>query len=372
MTALAPTLDAQKSAFHPWLKCRRGWIGVDIGTVATKLAQVERVGDTLELTAHWIIDNYGGLPLTKDRVQSHGCLPFQSQLHEARSMFRGRRAAATLPLSMIELRSLELPTGSDDELRNMIHEELLADSSDGTGLCFDYLPTQAADSVEGDMGSFSVFAVGAGVATSTASSLCRAGLDCAVLDSLPCALARAIQLCEPAESEKPLAALDFGYSSAVLVVAKGGQLLFARQLRGCGLQMLLKPLQDGLKLSPAEVQQLLGRYANPSAADSSPLSALAKTAHAMIVEPLAQVVAEVKRTLDFLDLQFRSIVPKKLILLGGGALVHALPAALADETQLPTRLWSLAAADKAPQPDEALFGVAAALSSLAWEAAPCM
>ena len=32
---------------------------------------------------------------------------------------------------MLELRSMELPTGSDDELRNMMHEELLADSSDG-------------------------------------------------------------------------------------------------------------------------------------------------------------------------------------------------------------------------------------------------
>jgi Tfp pilus assembly PilM family ATPase len=286
-------------------------------------------------------------------------------------MFRGRRAAATLPLSMIELRSLELPTGSDDELRNMIHEELLADSSDSTGLCFDYLPTQAADSVEGDMGSFSVFAVGAGVATSTASSLCRAGLDCEVLDSLPCALARATQLCEPTESETCLAALDFGNSFAVLVVAKNGQLLFTRQLRGCGLQMLLKPLQDGLKLSAAEVQQLVGRYANSSATDSSPLAALAKTAHNMISEPLAHVVTEVKRTLDFLDLQFRSIVPKKLILLGGGAMIPALPAALADETLLPTRLWSLAAADRQSQPEEALFGVAAALSSLAWEAAPC-
>jgi Tfp pilus assembly PilM family ATPase len=92
----------------------------------------------------------------------------------------------------------------------------------------------------------------------------------------------------------------------------------------------------------------------------------------MIAEPLAQVVAEVKRTLDFLDLQFRSIVPKKLILLGGGAMVPALPTALADETQLPTRLWSLPSAMNEPQPDEAFFGVAAALSSLAWEAGPCM
>jgi Tfp pilus assembly PilM family ATPase len=371
MTAVAPTPASRKSTFQSWLNSRLGWIGVDIGTVTTKLAQIERVGDSLQLTSRWIVDNYGGNPLTKDRLQCHGCLPFQSQLHEARSMFRGRRAAATLPLSMTELRTMELPAGSDDELRNMMHEELLTDSTDGTELCFDYLPAQAADSAEGDMEPFSVFAVSADVATSAANSLCQAGLDCEVLDSLPCALARAIHLCEPAEPDTPFAALDFGYSSAILVVAKGGQLLFTRQLRGCSMQMLLKPLQDGLKLSPSEIQQLLSRYSNASSAESSPLAALAKTAHAMIAEPLAQVVAEVKRTLDFLDLQFRAIIPKKLILLGGGAVIPALPAALTEET-LPTRLWSLPVAGQEPRPDEALFGVAASLSSLAWEAARCM
>jgi len=221
------------------------------------------------------------------------------------------------------------------------------------------------------MGTFSVFATPSSIATSAANSLSHAGFECEVLDSLPCALARAAALCEPDDPAIPLAVLDFGFSSAVLVVAKGGQLLFTRQLRGCGLQMLLKPLQDGLKLSAAEAQHLLCRYAARSAADASPLAALAKAAHGMIAEPLNQVVAEVKRTLDFLDLQFRSIVPKKLILLGGGALVPSLPNALAEETGLPARLWSLAASDAAGQPEQALFGVAAALSSLAWEALPC-
>jgi len=270
MTALAPASASRKPALSSWLKSRHGWIGIDIGTRSTKLAQLERVGDKLQLAAHWIIDDYVGVPLTKDRLQCHGGLPFQSKLQEARSMFRGRRAAATLPLGMTELRSLELPAGSDDELRNMMHEELLADCADRVELCFDYLPAQAPDSAEGDMGSFSAFAAAAGIATSTANSIYRSGLDCEVLDSLPCALARATQLCEPLECETPLAALDFGYSSAVLVVAIGGQLLFTRQLRGCGLQMLLKPLQDSLKLSAAEVQQLLSRYPNAAAHDSSP------------------------------------------------------------------------------------------------------
>jgi Tfp pilus assembly PilM family ATPase len=371
MLSLAMSPTSRNSLFQPWRNSRHGWIGVDIGSVATKLVQLERVGDNLQLKAHWIIDRYSCDLLTKESLQGQGRLPFQSQLREARSMFQDRSAAATLPVTMTELRSLELPAGSDDELRNMIHGELLADSAPGFEFSFDYLPTQAADSAEGEMGTFSVFASPASIATSAANSLSCAGFDCEILDSVPCALARATALCEPDLSETPLAALDFGFSSAVLIVAKGGRLLFTRQLRGCSLQMLLKPLQDGLKLSAVEAQQLLCRYTTGLPLDASPLAALAKAAHGMIAEPLNQVASEVKRTLDFLDLQFCSIVPKKLILLGGGAIIPALPNILAEETDLPTRLWALPTADSPSPTEEALFGVAAALSSLAWEATSC-
>jgi type IV pilus assembly protein PilM len=372
MTALLSPLAPTSKLCQPWLKCRRGWIGIDIGTAATKLAQLERVGNRIQLVGSWIIEDYGGQPLTRESLASAGMLPFQSQLSEARAMFRGRRAAATLPLAMTDVRVLELPAGSDDELRNMMHEELLTEMNERADLCFDYLPTQPADSAEGDMGTYSVFATPASIAACSAHSLRAAGVECEVLDSLPCALARAAHLCEPEASQTPLAALDFGYSSAMLVVARGGQLLFTRQLRNCGLSMLLKPLQDGLRLSAAEARQLLAHHSNTAASNSSPLAAIAKSAQGMIAEPLAQVVAEVKRTLDFIDLQFRSIVPKKLIVLGGGAVVPALPAAIAEETGVPTRLWALpSSGDQPARADEALFGVAAALSSLAWETPPC-
>ncbi len=372
MTALTPTRSSPRPLLGPWLASRSGWIGIDIGTVATKLAQVERAGQGFRLAAHWIIDNQGAEPLSKSTLLASGSLPFKSQLAQVRSVFRGRRAAASLPLSLMEVRSIELPAGTDEELRNMMHEELLADAAETIELCFDYLATQAADSAEGDMGTYSLFAAPTGVATSTANSLRQAGFECEVLDSLPCALARATQLCEPAEYQTPLAALDFGYASALLVVAKGGQLLFTRQLRGCGLQMLLKPVQQRLQLTDDEAKQLLSRYAVPSTSDSSPLAALAKTAQAIMAEPLAHVATELKRTFDFLDLQFRSITPKKLILVGGGALLPALPSTLAEETGLPTRLWSMPPENgQAARPEEAMFGVAAALSSLAWEAAAC-
>ena len=51
--------------------------------MATEPAQVERVGNRLQLSTQWIVDDYGGEPLTKEILSSRGRLPFQSQLEEA-------------------------------------------------------------------------------------------------------------------------------------------------------------------------------------------------------------------------------------------------------------------------------------------------
>src|SRR5262249_31145428 len=133
---------------------------------------------------------------------------------------------------------------------------------------------------------------------------------------------------------------------------------------------LLKPPQESLRLSAHEAKRLLTQA--PQREESPSLAALAITAQSMIAEPLSQFAAEVQRTLDFIDLRFRSLMPKKIILLGCGALVAQLPETLAAETGLCVQRWSLPVASGQPaRAEEALFGVAAALSSLAWEDSAC-
>ena len=356
----------------PLLRSRRAWIGIDIGSAATKLVQLERVEGEVRFAARWLVDEYPDGMLTRGFFEQASGLPFQAQLKNARAAFRGRRSAATLPTTVTDLRSLELPAGTDNELRSMIQEELQAESPDNNReLCFDYVPTPSPDSSEGNLNSFGVFAVAKDVALRTANALAAAGLDCEVLDSHACAVARAVELCEPVESKSPIAALDFGESSAVFVLTREGKPLFTRQLRGWGLHALLTPLQEGLRLSASEAKHLLTR--NQQCPESSSLASLAHTAQNMIVEPLSQFTAEVKRTLDFIDLRFRSIIPKQLILFGCGALVSHLPDTIARNTGLPVRPWSLpSVGQQPPRPDDALFGVAAALSSLAWETRGCM
>lgn len=371
MTTFASALSPRGSPARSWLRPRRGWIGLDIGTSATKVVQLERLGDTLRIAAHWLIDDYSGGLLTADGLRSAGPFPLHAQLQAVRSTFRGRNTAANLPLAMTVLRSLELPAGSDDELRNMIHDELQADDAAAgpVDYCFDYVQTQSGSSAEDNLPTFSVFAVPHDTALATANGLSRAGLDCEVLDSLPCALARATMLGSNADPQSPIAALDFGYSSAILIVARDGHLLFSRQLRGHGLLALLKPIQDGLHLTAAEATPLISQPFASLALQSPSVAALTNAATALLAEPLAQMAAEVKRTLDFLDLQFRSIFPRQLLLLGGGALLPAVPKVLAEETELGVHLWSMPRADDdAPWPEAPLFGVAAALSALAWRA----
>ena len=48
----------------------------------------------------------------------------------------------------------------------MMCEELQSEAEETVELCLDYLPTQAADSSEGEMGTYTVFGIPASIATS--------------------------------------------------------------------------------------------------------------------------------------------------------------------------------------------------------------
>src|SRR5687767_4953723 len=88
-----------------------GWIGVDIGACAVKLAQVEQRGDSWRMTARWVIEHMTADPISPNALADGELANQIDALKQARRMFRGRRTAATLPTSYVDLRALDLPTG---------------------------------------------------------------------------------------------------------------------------------------------------------------------------------------------------------------------------------------------------------------------
>jgi Tfp pilus assembly PilM family ATPase len=345
----------------------RGWIGVDVGSQTIKLAQVVQRNGRLHIAARWLVTLEGDPGLTQAALEGGSIAGLKADLAAARRMFTGSTCAATVSMDFTEMRSCEVPFGTRDEMWEMVREELIA-AKDGVGddCRFDFWETHGG----GDgMARVTALAVAENAAARLAADLRSAGYACQVLDGLPCALARAVAMAD-GESNEPAAALDLGYGSPTLVITQQGKPVFSRVLRGCGgSHAILRTLEASLQLSRPECAQLLSRLAGASS--NRVVKARASGIVLLLSNSVARLVEELHRTLAYVAQQFGSLRPARMWLFGGGAVVPDLGAHLGERLHLPVQAWRLDAGGDGEASDDALFGVAAALSTLAWEPPRC-
>lgn len=251
----------------------------------------------------------------------------------------------------------------------MIAEEIVSDAVSGAGeRCFDYWQTSMSASANNPLAQLSVIDIERSVSLQMANHLTTAGLDCRLLDGIPCALARAAQMFAPEHADSPQVILDIGYSSTVFVAVVRGMPVFTRILRGCGLEAIIQPIQNSLSLTESESLQLVRRMGLGPTQNDSPPDAAAQVIHQLVSEPVARLLAEIVRTLGYLEHNSSAALPERILLSGGGANFPYLATQLFNETSLHAVRWRLVAAQPAAtDQDESLFAVAAALSALAWE-----
>ena len=99
-----------------------GWIGVDVGTCAIKVAQVEHDRTGWRLITSRIIPIQGGQEVNEQALSDGSVGQTIRAGLAACSGFRGRKAACALPMSVMDLLSLELPCASDSEIRQMVEQ----------------------------------------------------------------------------------------------------------------------------------------------------------------------------------------------------------------------------------------------------------
>ena len=85
-----------------------------------------------------------------------------------------------------------------------------------------------------------VLSISQDAASQVISCFSAAGLRCEVLDGLPLALLRAVQLAEGVLPAAPVAAVDWGHSSATFCIVGEGGPLFTRHLRDCGCKAMVQ------------------------------------------------------------------------------------------------------------------------------------
>ncbi len=350
---------------------KRGWIGVDLGTRAVKLVQVERRGTYLDVDHALIIQRHS--PWSAETQSDSAPLNSGDEIRAALSLppgFYGRLAACTLPMSLCDVRSFNIRPGTDAERREEVSTQLSAVyGNELDAREFDFWPIDTAKETQANVDNVSVLSVSHESSMQVANEFSHAGLAVQTLDGIPLALARAIQLGGNAYSEHPVAVVDWGYSRATLCLVAQGCPLFVRCLRDSGFDALLHELSRHLGISLDEAGRLLVEHGLPN-----PGPAIGKELQQVIAEVSAAAVSvfveELSRTLTYLTSHRRPVAPDQVVLMGAGATIKNVTTFLEDKIGMPIRIWRpenirINCESAAKLPLE-LLGPAIALSSLAW------
>lgn len=346
-----------------------GHIGIDIGSHAIQIAQQILCRGQTRSSAQW------QLPLAPEHRpdDASGLLAalqyLRSQWPELQTMFRGNRVALTLPMHLMPLRTLEIPTGTDAEMQTMIQEELgdeRRERSPFTFACWE------AHSAVGGLATMTAVAVDHEISQIVNSQLLACGLECCVLDCLPCVLARAAageqQRLGGEAAAAPYAILDFAGRTSQLYFCRDGQPHFCRTLSDCGLLAIHERLQTRLQLSTFESELLLSEV---GLSETRTVSAATPTIGPLIAPTIDHLAEEVQRTLSYTSSQYADQFPERLWIFGAGAEIRELAPYLADQLAIEVQVWQPASAAVAMTGHPAVFAAANSLSAAPLEASRC-
>jgi hypothetical protein len=313
------------------------WLGIDIGASAIKLAQVSKTRD------HWTLLVSHLIPAGAANIDRSGLdrgLLLDVFRERLTRMARpgARDAACVLSAGLISLNTLELPPGSAEETTQMIAAELA-----GLG---EVDPVFGSFENAGAVGSsgmlqHTVVSLPTATASMITENLWELGYACQAIDGLPCIHARAACLLERGPSADTLGVLDWGGTTPMLTIVGRGRPIFTRVLRDCGLNRAVEMTASRIGFEADELHELLS-----ASGQSHEFGPLANARSSEILRELGdrcvqRLEPELQRTLRFLKRQGRELVPSRLILVGGGALLPRVEERLSDVAQMATVRWRL-------------------------------
>lgn len=360
-----------------------GWIGVDVGTHTVKLAQAVRDGAGALLHRAAIIQrpaSWNG----DERLALDQPVTSYPELRAALEcgQFVGRNAICSLPMNVCQLRSLNVPPGTDQERRTIIAGEL---AEDWAGLNhpmeFDFWELEPARAEQhGDAFNVSVLAASRLWVTQLFRDCRKSGLHCWSIDGVPLTMARALTLVGGATGSRRALVVDWGFSSVTFCIVGDERPLYSRRIHDCAFGRVLDAIVRVFDLTLDEAQHLadsqgvLAAEGDPPAesevsADQAMQRAITEAAE----QPIDQLLRQLRRTLQFTEGQRRHLQPAAVWLMGGGAAMRNVGPYLEQQLDLPVHVWNV------PQHDgelpcatgnrSALFSAAVALSASAWRAA---
>jgi len=347
----------------------RGWIGVDVGTCTVTVAQLVRRHDKLQIGAAVVVPRRS--PWSTGDSLAEGTYSSADELRVATSLqpdFRGSRVAATLPMTLCDVHlvdnSIDVVTRRPGVIRQAIETAIQGSAEDLQFDCW------SANTQESSSQGTQVLTLSKNWSDRLCEDIGQSGWECQVLDGMPQALARAVEMVEQPDWPKPIAVLDWGFGRATFCVVVEGRPVYVRSLKDCSFQRLLDAVSEQLNVTSGEVQQLLQNH-GLSADGEQQTAGVAELVSELAAKPLAQLEQEIQRTIAHLEIQRKATVPQSICLMGGGGTIRGIAPLLAERLNLNVSLWEMPQQnDSAPLTSATpmcMLGPAAALSALAWE-----
>jgi Tfp pilus assembly PilM family ATPase len=347
---------------------QKGWLGIDIGSASVKVAQLARSAAGIQVLARSMVPRSLATNTPDEEQDAEKLWSACGEIRTAISLdhgFRGRQAAAAMPMGLCEVHQLDNLALEEAGLDAVVRRAIGAVTQCSTDhLEFDIWPAEAMNVTAAQR--WNVLAVARPWSDQIYQDVATSSLSCRTIDGLPHALARAIKLTAQDQALPPIAALDWGFGQATLCIVTEGRPVYVRALKDCSLERTLSGIAQELAVTTAEALLLLqthGIHRQASDGNEEVTSLLAE----LTTEPLRQLEQELARTISHIGFQRKAIAPQQLLLFGGGALTRGLARHLRQRLHLETKVWSLGENHPAASPEDCVYGTAMALSALAWE-----
>ena len=345
----------------------KGWIGLDVGHRSITVAQVERVAGEVRLVAAMEMSRTEGLANCRSGEYQDVSSQEISTARILAEGLTGRAAACVLPMSVTELTHQSLPPGEPHEQHTMIATELRTTER----LQFDFWPTDLVnDRPTSTLADMNVISIAQARASNVAEQVNASRLDCRVLDALPHAVARAVNMAVPGAFGAPLGGLHLAYDNGLFVLSREGIPVFVRQLRDGGIRQIITQVKESLGLVEEEAVHVLRQFGLPAPSSSAgEYDEIQDVVGEIVARTLGGIADELRRTLSYLASLGPENVPDSICLLGEGAAIRNLSQHLSATTETSIWSWDLPGAGqhRSTVLPAALLAVASALSCLAWE-----
>ncbi|MFP4053739.1 MAG: pilus assembly protein PilM [Phycisphaerae bacterium] len=305
-------------------------IGVDFGTSSLKMAQLCPVEGGYALVASAVSD----VPAPcrgKERLRFRFLSETLTDLL-ANGRFQGKECILSLPAEETFVQSVRLPRSAKAQMDFAIQGEL-ADKLPfpvGQAIVRHVVAGEVYEGGEAKQEAIVVAASKARVEKYLALAR-KARLEPVGVDVEPFAIVECFaRLFDAEEAAGPVLFVDIGEVTTQVVLARGTQVLFARNLQTGG-ELLAQTLADARKVSPSQAREM--RLASLRAGAEQ-----GKEIRALLEKPISELSGELTQCLRYCESVFKSQSVERAVFVGGQAYDRELCQAIARRMNIPAQI----------------------------------